>query len=140
MKYNFAYGSNMYATQMANRCPGTVKAGSARFADYRWIISSRGYAKVTQSKGDEVEGILYALPEIEEAALDGFEGVTSGCYVNAMLTVQRGGVEMNALVYVDPSVGEGSPKEEYVHGINAGLADAGLSPCYVAHSVRQYVP
>jgi len=140
MKYYFAYGSNMWAAQMAERCPRSVKVGHARLQDYRWIISTRGYANVVQAKGDEVEGILYTLTKIDEAALDGFEGVAAGCYLKEILTVQHGGVELKALVYVDPTVGEGSPKEEYIHRINAGLAEADLSPRYVAYSIRQYVP
>jgi len=140
MKYYFAYGSNMGAVQMSKRCPGAVKVGFARLPDYRWIISVRGYANIVQAKGDAVEGILYTLPKTDEAALDGFEGVAAGCYEKAMLTVQHRGVELKALVYVDPTAGEGAPQEEYIHRINAGVTDADLTPHYVARSIRQYVP
>jgi gamma-glutamylcyclotransferase len=61
MKLYFAYGSNMSAAQMTERCPAHQKIGTARLPGYRWIISTRGYANIVRADDEEVEGVLYAI-------------------------------------------------------------------------------
>jgi gamma-glutamylcyclotransferase len=140
MRYYFGYGSNMWDAQMASRCPESRKIGRACLRNYRWIITSRGYANVVEAPGEEVEGVLFLISEKDEASLDGFEGVATGFYRKVDLPVSCGGDEVMALVYIDPTTSEGKPKEEYIHRINAGLVDAELSAAYVARHVRRFIP
>ncbi|TGJ80071.1 hypothetical protein E0Z10_g8704 [Xylaria hypoxylon] len=83
----FAYGSNLYLTQMANRCPASVFKGKAVLSGYRWQINERGVANVVQSIDDSVEGLLYLVNPKDERALDRSEGVAKGFYQKHLLTV-----------------------------------------------------
>ena len=139
MKLYFAYGSNMWNKQMGMRCPESKKLGIARLSGYRWIITTRGYANVVESEHDDVEGVLFEISDSDEVSLDKYEGVASGSYDKAKLLVMMGNEKVEALVYLDPIVEEGAPKEEYIHRINSGLADAMLSDDYVAQ-VRKFIP
>ena len=134
----FAYGSNLRDAQMRERCPQSRKIGRAVLADYRWIITTRGYASVVASPGDTVEGVLFEIPPGDEKTLDGGSG--EGSYFKTKLPVTCEGREVIALVYIDPVTEGGKPKEEYVGRINAGLADAGLARDYVERAVRTFVP
>lgn len=81
LEYYFAFGSNMHLAQMASRCSGSSFEGMATLLDYRWQINERGYANVIKSaKDDWVEGLVFLITEADKRALDGYEGVASGCY------------------------------------------------------------
>lgn len=140
MKLYFAYGSNMSLEQMRRRCPESRRLGQARLAGYRWIITQRGYANVVSEADGEVEGILYALSSADQKRLDNFEGVAAGQYHTCMCLVQHEGRNVEALVYIDPIVEEGTPQEEYIHRINAALVDARLSAAYVNQAIRRFIP
>jgi cation transport regulator ChaC len=140
MKSYFAYGSNMWDAQMMARCPDSRKLGHARLPGFRWIISTRGYANVVESPEDEVEGVLFEISESDERSLDRHEGVASGKYRKAELSVLHAGQAVNALVYVDPITTEGHARQEYITRINAALGDAGLSDAYIARQVRRFIP
>jgi gamma-glutamylcyclotransferase (GGCT)/AIG2-like uncharacterized protein YtfP len=140
MKLYFAYGSNMWESQMNMRCPESKKLGIAQLSGYRWIISARGYANVVKSEDDYVLGVLYEISTSDESSLDRYEGVSAGFYTRAMLRVVHSSKEREALVYVDPVTDEGEPVPEYIDRINFGLADAKLSPDYVGHCIRKFVP
>jgi gamma-glutamylcyclotransferase (GGCT)/AIG2-like uncharacterized protein YtfP len=92
-----------------------------------------------ESAHDEVEGVLFEISDSDEVSLDKFEGVANGFYEKAKLPVMMGNKKAEALVYLDPIVEEGATKEEYIHRINSGLADAMLSDDYVAQ-VRKFIP
>ena len=62
MTKHFAYGSNLWFEQMDARCSDAMnRIGKGKLKDYRWIISSRGYANIVESKGDYVIGYVYEL-------------------------------------------------------------------------------
>jgi hypothetical protein len=46
---------------------------------------------------------------------------------------------VNCLVYIDPVVEEGEPKEEYIARINHGIQTAGLSEEYVTRYLRPFI-
>ena len=48
--------------------------------------------------------------------------------------------EHRALVYRDPVEEEGKPKGAYVGRMNAAIDDAQLSPDYVKHVIRAFIP
>ena len=139
-RLHFAYGSNMWTAQMQQRCPQHARLGVARLRGYRWVISSRGYANVLRSDGDEVEGVLLELSASDESSLDGYEGVDNGLYDKHDLRVRFGDEEVTALVYVATVSDEGAPKAEYVERMRNGLRDAKLSEAYVRRHVRRFIP
>ncbi len=140
MRLYFAYGSNMWVTQMSKRCPQSRKIGKAVLSGYRWIISARGYANVVVSEQDDVYGVIYAITPSDEQLLDKHEGVSSGAYLKCVLEVVQSQMSMECLVYVDPVTREGSPDTEYIVRINKGLADADLPEKYVAKYIRRFIP
>lgn len=156
-KLYFAYGSNLWLQQMDRRCPTSTYKGLARLFDWRWIINTRGYANVIPSHGDEVWGMLYALPPPDEAKLDINEGVPFS-YQKKELSVEtwfedaagknvdisRPGKWETVLCYVDVSrVDEAKPKDEYVHRVNMGIRDArrlGMPDAFVHKFLRPFIP
>jgi len=136
----FAYGSNLWLKQMINRCPDNSLLGKGFLEGYRWIISKRGYANIVQSANDTVIGIVYEIAQSDERELDCFEGVDNGSYKKEMLDVIITGKRYGCLVYIDPIIEEGAPKEEYINRINQGIIDAELPIEYVNRYIRKYVP
>lgn len=76
----FAYGSNLQLAQMAQRCPSSKFVGRGVLHDFRWQISSRGYANVVAEPGSRVEGLIFILANDDEQRLDRSEGVSKGSY------------------------------------------------------------
>lgn len=78
--YYFAYGSNMDAEQMRERCPDSELISVAVLQDYRlgFTIYSPtrkcGCADIVASPTDSVCGLLYRVSDSDLAALDRFEG------------------------------------------------------------------
>lgn len=156
-KLYFAYGSNLWLQQMDRRCPTSTYKGLARLSDWRWIINTRGYANVIPSHGDEVWGMIYALPPPDEAKLDVNEGVPFSYQKKALsvetwlgdaagtnVDISRPGKWETVLCYVDASrVEEAKPKDEYVHRINMGIRDArmkGMPEAFVDKFLRPFIP
>ena len=140
MNFYFAYGSNMWAKQMQDRCPHHRLVGLGSLKGYRWIISSRGYANVVKSPPSMVFGVVYEISDSDERYLDRYEGVACGSYRKALLSVEVGDSFRSCLVYIDSIEDEGLPKAEYINRINMGIEDARLPPGYVQHSIRRFVP
>jgi cation transport regulator ChaC len=140
MTLYFAYGSNLWREQMTRRCPDHREIGDGLLRGYRWIITTRGHASVVTSPGDVVQGRVYQLSAADEESLDRSEGVASGAYRKEMLPVEVDGRSCDCLVYVDPVVEEGVPREEYVERLGKGIVDAELPAAYVEHYLRRYLP
>lgn len=71
----FAFGSNLWLSQMAERCPGSRYMGRAVLNNFRWQINQRGFANIMPCQGTQVEGLCYVLSANDEARLDRSEGV-----------------------------------------------------------------
>jgi len=140
MNFYFAYGSNMWAKQMHDRCPDHRLVGNGVLNGYLWIISSRGYANVVKSSPDVVFGVVYEISDSDERNLDCYEGVSTGSYRKELLSVKVDGSRITCLVYVDPVQDEGLPKPEYTRRINKGIQDAKLPEEYVRSSIRSFIP
>ena len=76
----FAYGSNLDADQMRERCPSSRGIERARLDDHRLDFThfsrrwQAGAADVVPARGRVVWGVLYELHGDDLARLDGFEG------------------------------------------------------------------
>lgn len=132
----FAYGSNMCIRQMNERCPNNSKIGIAQLSGYRWIISTRGYANVVKSSNDDVWGVIYEISIQDEAKLDGYEGVSTKCYLKENLDILIDRRIKNCLTYVDPITEIGIPSYTYSNTINEGILDSKLPEEYVEKYLR----
>ena len=132
----FAYGSNMCIRQMNERCPNNSKIGIGQLSGYRWIISTRGYANVVKSSNDDVWGVIYKISIQDEAKLDGYEGVSTKCYLKENLDILIDRRIKNCLTYVDPITEIGIPSYTYSNTINEGILDSKLPEEYVEKYLR----
>jgi hypothetical protein len=79
MPLYFAFGSNLDADQMAERCPGSRAGFPARLADHRIAFThpSRrwggGAADIVAAPGECVWGLVWHLEDAHFAALDHYE-------------------------------------------------------------------
>jgi cation transport regulator ChaC len=131
MQLYFAYGSNLLRSQMTERCPEHQFECLATLADYRFLIGERGYATIEPSVGDSVQGVVYQLSPSDEATLDRHEGVAKVCYRKVYLTLcGPHGPISDVLVYVDPRVTPGSPRDGYMSKILSGASQFDLPSQY----------
>ena len=132
-RHYFAYGSNMDPEQFGSRCPQSRVLGPATLADHRFIITARGYASIQPRIGSLVQGILAELTEVDEAALDYFEGVRHFIYRKESTVVGWDGREVTALVYVDNETAHGRPKPGYLERVLRGAR----YHCLTAEAVQE---
>jgi phage replication-related protein YjqB (UPF0714/DUF867 family)/gamma-glutamylcyclotransferase (GGCT)/AIG2-like uncharacterized protein YtfP len=121
----FAYGSNLCARQMAQRCPGAADPQPATLADHDWLINVRGVATVEPFSGSQVHGVLWRLSDHDLATLDSAEGVPVR-YRRERLTVHTDDGPSKAWVYVDHRVDPGPPRPGYLERIVDGAVHHGL--------------
>lgn len=142
----FAYGSNLDFNQMAARCPNAEYVGIATLKDHVLKLDSAGYATVVAQPGAHVQGALWNLDRCDEAKLDGFEGVETGCYHKEDITVDfvgkhdqddviygyqersAAGVSLDALIYLSdrPPFGNATFRPEYLDRVRNGAENLRL--------------
>lgn len=142
----FAYGSNLDFDQMAARCPNAEYVGIATLKDHVLKLDSAGYATVVAQPGAHVQGALWNLDRCDEAKLDGFEGVETGCYHKEDITVDfvgkhdqddviygyqersAAGVSLDALIYLSdrPPFGNATFRPEYLDRVRNGAENLRL--------------
>jgi len=116
----FAYGSNLDAAQMRQRCPHAAPLGKGVLTGYRLAFGghSRAWggpvATVVKEPDDWVEGVLYALPRAELALLDRFEGHPFAYRRKLLLVTDEAGRRRRAWVYVLPLAEEAPPAPDYL--------------------------
>ena len=132
MQPYFAYGSNMDAEQMGHRCPGAERVGIAKLPEHRVLINTEGVGTVIPADGGSVFGLLWRLSEKDVAALDAYEGVASGHYRREYVTVDAGGGQILALVYVAATVTPGKSRPGYLDGVLKAARDIGLPEAYLS--------
>lgn len=121
----FAYGSNLCARQMAQRCPDATDPRRATLADHDWLINERGVATVEPFAGSEVHGVVWQLSDRDLATLDSAEGVPVR-YRRDRLTVRTEDGPSPAWVYIDHRSEPGPPRPGYLERILEGARDHGL--------------
>lgn len=123
----FAYGSNMDPRQMRVRCPDAVRMGRVTLDGFRFLINRRGVATIERDRRSNVMGVLWDLSPRCEATLDRFEGVLWGYYRKQEIIVRdEEGLELPALVYIDPVRERGLPREGYLERVLLGARRAGI--------------
>ena len=121
----FAYGSNLSARQMAQRCPDATDPRRATLADHDWLINERGVATVEPFAGSEVHGVLWQVSDRDLATLDSAEGVPVR-YRRDRLTVRTEDGTSPAWVYIDHRSEPGPPRPGYLERILEGARHHGL--------------
>ena len=138
MELYAAYGSNMDATQMAERCPHSPQRGSGWLEGWRLTFGGAdigwegALATVAEDDSQRVFVVLYDVPEIDARTLDSWDGATLGYYRKLKVRVETLDGDMLAWLYVLNAYEGGLPSARYL-GILADAAEkAGAPADYVA--------
>jgi phage replication-related protein YjqB (UPF0714/DUF867 family) len=134
----FAYGSNLCARQMAQRCPDASDPRPAVLTDHDWLINQRGVATVEPFAGNQVHGVLWQLSDHDLATLDSAEGVPVR-YRRDRLTVDTDNGPSPAWVYIDHRVTPGPPRPGYLSKIIDGAVQHGLPQRWIDY-LRRWDP
>ena len=130
MPLYFAYGSNMDGAAMLRRCPHSKPLGPARLMRHRFFVCADGYASVARDPHRVVWGVLWDLALADVPALDRYESVATGLYRKTVLPVLTDRGPRRAMLYIARSRAPGTPKADYMEGIVAAAAAAGLPEAY----------
>lgn len=129
----FAYGSNLSARQMQQRCPGAKRRFSARLPNYTLIFTggsrSRqgGTATVRLQRGEQVLGGVYEIDEKCLRLLDRYEGYpTVYDRMNVIVFNDMGDAIEAVMYYKKERAAEMAPSPEYLAAIREGFQDWGL--------------
>lgn len=131
MPLYFAYGANMDAAAMAQRCPASRLIGRGRLPRHRFIIMKEGWASVVRASGSTVWGVLWELALSDVPALDRYEGVAGGLYVKAYQPIVTDGGTKRALIYLGRSQAGGLPRPGYLEAVLAAGHAAQLPSAYL---------
>lgn len=134
-EFYFAYGSNLWAEQMVERCPSSVFVARATLNRYRFwfpLTSTRwggGVAGIEANAMSKVEGVVYSMHMDDVHVLDRYECVAQDMYERKAIAVQlEDDSELTAWTYFS-SVYEGAPFEtsaSYIDTIIRGARAHGL--------------
>jgi gamma-glutamylcyclotransferase (GGCT)/AIG2-like uncharacterized protein YtfP len=109
----FAYGSNLCAKQMTERCPAARERELVALPGWRFIINRRGVATLVPDAEEQVWGLVWHLTPACQAALDRYECVARGVY--RRVEVEVGGEP--ALIYLAAEEQPRAPRKGYLEGI-----------------------
>jgi gamma-glutamylcyclotransferase (GGCT)/AIG2-like uncharacterized protein YtfP len=136
----FAYGSNMLARRINERCPSATLLGMGTLEGHELLWHKRsadGSVKCdvveTPTAGAVVFGVLFRIAKAEERALDKAEGVGRG-YERGTVTVTCDGESHSASIYFATDIDDSlRPYTWYKALVVAGAKEHGLPAAYVAH-------
>ena len=133
---HFAYGSNMSRALMEARCPTARALGIGTLPQWRFVICPDGFASVMRVPGERVYGVLWKVMPRDLAAINAYENVEGGLYLQRRLPVHYGGQRASALVYVARRQGEGMPRPGYMSVVLNAAVDWSLPPAYIDSIAR----
>ena len=141
----FAYGSNMWRSQMRQRCPDHELIGKAMLKDHALCfprsspIRKCGVAGLAARPGAEVWGVVYRLSDEDLATLDRREGYDPSLpphlnrYERRTVRVLMDIREVDCLTYfARHEPGRHVPSTEYLETMIAGAEENALPAEYVA--------
>jgi len=133
-KLYFAYGSNMDASQMNERCPEAKLVGKATLKNYSFLINERGVASIVPDSEQIVHGLVWTLRENDEVELDFYESVKTNVYTKEKVTVidEETNLEIDALIYIATNNNLGKPYPGYLERIITGAKEAKFDSEYIA--------
>jgi gamma-glutamylcyclotransferase (GGCT)/AIG2-like uncharacterized protein YtfP len=129
-----AYGTNMDAAQMLERCPHSPSRGSGWLQGWRLTFGGEEFgwegalATVVEDVGSRVFVMLYDVPSQDESELDRWERADSGLYEKIRVRAQTLEGDQLAWLYVLSQGYEGGlPSARYI-GLMAEAAQAAGAP------------
>jgi AIG2 family protein len=136
---HFAYGSNMHRAVMRKHAPWAQPVGTARLADYRFVVTADGYASVERSRGEAVHGVLWRLTPRDRVTLDLWENIAAGLYRAEIVPVRAAGRHVRALIYLARPREGGEPKAGYMDIVVAAARAWHLPGSYI-DSLQRWLP
>jgi gamma-glutamylcyclotransferase (GGCT)/AIG2-like uncharacterized protein YtfP len=125
VKLYFAYGMNTNKEEMAYRCPKAHALGKAVLPGYRFEFKS--FATIVPSYKEQVEGVLWAITESDESALDVLEGYPE-FYDKKTVSVEHDNQSYIAMTYIMGPREQGhAPSSGYYSMVSEGYQAFGLS-------------
>jgi gamma-glutamylcyclotransferase (GGCT)/AIG2-like uncharacterized protein YtfP len=128
----------MNPAQMAGRCPHSPQRGTGWLEGWRLTFGGEdigwegALATVVEEAGQRVFVVLYELSDLDEQALDQWDGATLGYYDKIRVRVATLEGDVVAWLYVLDAYEGGLPSAHYL-GILADSAEAAGAPAdYVA--------
>lgn len=118
---------------MSQRCPHSPRRGTGWLEGWRLTFGGEemgwegALATVAEAKAERVFVVLYEISGSDEAALDGWDGATLGCYRKLRVRVTTLDGDVLAWLYVLNSYEGGLPSARYL-GIMADAAEAAGAP------------
>lgn len=124
-----AYGSNMYAGQMKERCPGAKLLGPTYLPDFN--LKFYRTATIEPRRGAKTPAVIWEIGQDDEVSLDRWEGYPKS-YRKRSFVVTLQDAECAVMAYVmteerkerDAGV---KPRESYLDLIRQGYRDAGFT-------------
>lgn len=138
-QFYFAYGSNLDARQMQERCPGAISVGTGSIKGFSLSFTRHskkwngGVADIIESPEGLVWGLVWSLSEENLSSLDQYEGHPT-IYRRREMDIQMGPEKkITAWVYEvlqkKPLI---EPSAEYLKVIVSSAAEVGLPSEYTA--------
>ena len=128
-----AYASNMDPDQMARRAPHSPLRTTGWLQDWRLTFGGENLGfegalgTVAEASGEHVFVSLYDVPELDEQALDEWEGAGLGVYRKTRVRIATLDGDVLAWLYVLDAYEGGLPSARYV-GILADAAEKAGAP------------
>jgi len=129
-----AYGTNMDANQMRERCPHSPSRGSGWLQGWRLTFGGEEFgwegalATVVEDVGSRVFVMLYDVPPQDESELDRWERADEGLYRKIRVRTETlEGAQLTWLYVLSHGYEGGLPSARYV-GLMADAAEAAGAP------------
>jgi hypothetical protein len=128
-----AYASNMDPDQMARRAPHSPLRTTGWLQDWRLTFGGENVgfegalATVAEDSGEHVFVSLYDVPDLDEQALDEWEGAALGVYRKTRVRIATLDGDVLAWLYVLDAYEGGLPSARYL-GILADAAEKAGAP------------
>jgi hypothetical protein len=129
----------MHRAVMRRHAPAAEPLGVAQLADFRFVITTDGYASIEPLRGGTVQGVLWRLTPRDRAILDIWENIAGGLYRGETLAVDRAATRRRALVYIARRRPPGRPKPGYMEIVVAAAREWEMPQRYIA-SLQDWLP
>ena len=125
VKLYFAYGMNTNQEEMSYRCPNARAIGRAILPGYR--LEFKSFATIVPNPKESVEGVLWAITDSDESALDILEGYPE-FYDKKTVSVEHDNQSYIAMTYIMGPREQGhAPSDGYYSMVSEGYQSFGLS-------------
>lgn len=129
MKFYIAYGSNTNTNSMKYRCPESKIIGKSVLKNYKLAFlgnKNNSYLTIIPDENSNLDVIVWALPDVDETALDRYEGFPK-LYRKETVTVNINNNPVRVLVYImNDGYEKALPSEEYFNEVLYGYAENSL--------------